>query len=341
MPRLPIYTVDAFTLGQQHFTGNPAAVCLIPAHQGLDDPTLQRIAAEMNLSETAYVQPILPSDWPTADRSNGGDPTAFQELTDFHLRWFTPDIEVPLCGHATLASAHVLMRELGNTAPAIQFHTKSGILRVTKESIPEGDCLNMMLPLNPAFPLGTNPAEAPAQLMTKKRAEGEEAQLPVFSSEWTSKTQQIVDSLFDPENGTPNVVAVGFSPTIQYLMIHIEGGPSVLRKLKPVFTPSLLALGHECSYTGIIVVTTGDGGDLDGAARFFAPWVGVNEDPVTGSAYTVVAPYWQKLTKKPTATFIQGGNRQGKARTFLCPEFEGYVQVSGSGVTFLSGTFHY
>ena len=103
---IPIYQADAFT--SELFRGNPAAVC--PLDKWLPDATLQAIAAENNLSETAFFVP---------------------KGKDFHLRWFTPAIEVDLCGHATLATAHVLFQHLGYRDPSINFHTRSGLLSVS------------------------------------------------------------------------------------------------------------------------------------------------------------------------------------------------------------------
>lgn len=117
---IPIYQVDAFSGAV--FAGNPAAVC--PLEEWLPDETLQAIAAENNLAETAYFVP------------NGGT---------FHLRWFTPACEVDLCGHATLASAYVLFHELKQPGASVQFQTKSGLLTVRKE----GDLLAMDFPSRP------------------------------------------------------------------------------------------------------------------------------------------------------------------------------------------------
>jgi len=124
--RLPLYQVDAFT--GRLFGGNPAAVCLL--EQWLPDATLQAIAAENNLSETAFLVP-------DGDR--------------WRLRWFTPAVEVALCGHATLASAHVLLRMLHPDRSAVTFQTRSGLLTVEKA----GDLLRMdfpALPFEPAPP---------------------------------------------------------------------------------------------------------------------------------------------------------------------------------------------
>src|SRR5579862_1313302 len=112
--RHPLYIVDAFT--HEAFHGNPAAVCLL--RHDCSDATLQSIAAEMNLSETAFPRPV------------GDD---LFEAHEFHLRWFTPTVEVALCGHATLATAKVLFDEIGLAAPTLTFHTRSGALHATAQ----------------------------------------------------------------------------------------------------------------------------------------------------------------------------------------------------------------
>lgn len=119
----PYYQVDAFT--RQVFAGNPAGVCLLADWP--EEELLQRIAAENNLSETAFV---------------------VQREGAFHLRWFTPTVEVDLCGHATLAAAHVLFQHAGLRAPAVEFQTISGMLSVTRE----GDLLVLDFPKRPAVP---------------------------------------------------------------------------------------------------------------------------------------------------------------------------------------------
>jgi PhzF family phenazine biosynthesis protein len=130
---IPIYQVDAFSKGV--FSGNPAAIC--PLTEWLPDETLQAIAAENNLAETAYVV-----------RNNGR----------FELRWFTPTTEVDLCGHATLASAYVLFQELSEPGQLLRFDTKSGELQVRRE----GDLLCMNFPSRPPQAIEPDPKLAPA-----------------------------------------------------------------------------------------------------------------------------------------------------------------------------------
>jgi PhzF family phenazine biosynthesis protein len=127
--KLPMYQVDAFTT--KLFRGNPAAVVVLDSW--LPDGVMQSIAAENNLADTAYVIP-------------GGDPTP--------LRWFTPTLEIDLCGHATLATAHVLFRHHFPKAERFAFQTKSGILTVTRQ----GDTLSMDFPSRPGTPVSVNEA---------------------------------------------------------------------------------------------------------------------------------------------------------------------------------------
>ncbi len=126
---IPVFQVDAFS--SRVFAGNPAAVCPLPAF--LPDATLQSIAAENNLAETAFFVP---------------------EGSNFHLRWFTPACEVELCGHATLASAHVLFTELGASGDSLRFQTKSGELTVQRK----GDLLELDFPARPPLPCEISPS---------------------------------------------------------------------------------------------------------------------------------------------------------------------------------------
>jgi PhzF family phenazine biosynthesis protein len=142
--KIPIFIVDAFA--EQLFGGNPAAVC--PLEEWLPDATLQAIAAENNLSETAFFVP------------------SFRAGVDFHLRWFTPTVEVPLCGHATLASGHVLLNTLGLGRSRVVFDTQSGLLTVERD----GEDLRLDLPALPPQPLTEVPKDLVAGLGVKPQA---------------------------------------------------------------------------------------------------------------------------------------------------------------------------
>ncbi len=232
-----LYTVDAFT--GRPFSGNPAAVCLLPGPR--EDSWMRLLAREMNLSETAFVHPV-----------DGG----------FSLRWWTPRVEVQLCGHATLAAACVLW-EAGLLAPseAARFQTLSGWLTCRQE----GDWIAMDFPARPALP-----CETPAGLAEALGCE---------------------------------VVAAGCNG-MDYL-VEVRDAPT-LRGLAPDFE----ALS-KLPVRGVIVTSLSDSAEWDFVSRFFAPAVGVNEDPVTGSAHCALGPYWASRLGKAEFTAHQASERGG------------------------------
>ncbi|MFO7617309.1 MAG: PhzF family phenazine biosynthesis protein [Bacteroidales bacterium] len=255
--KYPIYQVDAFT--SRLFSGNPAAV--IPMDEWPDDETLQRIAAENNLSETAFYVPF-------------GD--------HLHLRWFTPKVEVDLCGHATLATAHVLFSELGWSGDQLLFESRSGLLRVYRES---GRYI-LDFPYDEADPV-------------------------------------------DPPNGL--VKAIGREPLFvyrgktDYLLVYEK--QSDIERLKPDFQ----ALA-KIEARGVIVTAPGDW--VDFVSRFFCPQVGINEDPVTGSAHTTLTPYWSRQLAKRELTARQLSERGGD---LICRNRGNRIEVGGEAVTYLRG----
>ncbi|HSC27365.1 MAG TPA: PhzF family phenazine biosynthesis protein, partial [Vicinamibacterales bacterium] len=215
----PIFCVDAFT--KRPFAGNPAAVCLIETARS--DDWMQSVAAEMNLSETAFV----------GQRGN-----------EFLLRWFTPKVEVDLCGHATLAASHVLWteRDTPSSVP-IRFHTKSGVLTAARR---EG-YIELDFPSEPASPTSTP------------------------------------DGLARALGRTP--VLVGRN-RMDYL-VELESEDAV-RTLQPDFK-ALAAVDTR----GVIVTAPSASPGSDFVSRFFAPRVGIDEDPVTGSAHCMLGPWFQ------------------------------------------------
>ena len=218
-----ITVVDAFT--HERFRGNPAAVCVL--REPADDGWMQSVAAEMNLSETAFVVPLV--------TENG-----------FRLRWFTPEVEVDLCGHATLATAHVLW-ELGELArdQRAAFQTRSGLLTAT--SVPGGIALDF-----PAEPL-------------------REALEPEVKAELESIVGARI--LFAGRNRMDALVELASEP--------------VVRGLDPDF-----ARLARLPFRGLIATAVAEGPGFDFVSRFFAPAVGVDEDPVCGSAHCFLGPYW-------------------------------------------------
>jgi PhzF family phenazine biosynthesis protein len=264
--RIPFYQVDAFT--DRPFSGNPAAVCLLA--DPLPAGTMQAIAAEMNLSETAFVQPP----------SRGG-------LRK--LQWFTPEVEVPLCGHATLATAHALLREEGVDAP-LRFETLSGTLTVEEE---EDGWLRMDFPVD-------RPAPAPPP-------------------------EGLLEVLGCPPS-TPTLLGV------KGWVVRLPSEEDV-RRMDPDFT-RLGRVDVGDTALGVIVTARGEGG-TDFVSRFFGPWVGVNEDPVTGMAHTLLTPYWAGETSRGELRAQQISARGGTLRVSI----EGdRVQISGQAVTVVRGS---
>ena len=257
---IPIYQVDAFT--DKPFSGNPAAVCLLP--EARDAAWMQAVGKEMNLSETAFL---------------------LKQEDGFHLRWFTPAAEVDLCGHATLASAHILWETgmLGPEAPA-RFHTRSGLLTAEKK---DGE-----IELN--FPAKADePAAAPAGLLEALKV----------------NARYIGKSKFD-------------------YLVQVDGEETV-RQLRPDF-PTLKTLPVR----GVIVTSRATSPGYDFISRFFAPAVGVNEDPVTGSAHCTLGPFWGRILGKHEFLAYQASDRGGSLRVRVAGD---RVHLGGKAVTVLRG----
>lgn len=256
-PDIKIYQVDAFA--SQAFEGNPAAVC--PLDAWLPDALMQLIAAENNLSETAFFVP-------------SGD--------GYQIRWFTPSAEVELCGHATLASAFVLFNVLDPGCDRIVFDSKSGPLPVTKD----GDRIILDFPSQPPSPC------------------------------------TVPDAIVDAFGLTP----LECLQAVDYVLIF-ENSEQV-RLARPDFQ----AL-KEIDCRGVVISATDD--NVDFVARFFAPGLGINEDPVTGSAYTKLVPYWADKMKKTKFHARQVSSRGGD---LYCELLGDRVLIGGGAVLFLEGT---
>ena len=255
--KLKTYQADAFA--SSLFKGNPAAV--VPLTEWLSDETMQQIAMENNLSETAFFIP---------------------EGDHFHIRWFTPMTEVDLCGHATLASAHILFNELAFKGEQIEFKSKSGPLKVTKSA----DKLQLDFPADPVSLGDTNPEIGNALGAS-----------PVAT--YKGKTKHLL--LFDNEE--------------------------TIRNMKPNFH-----LLKQTDARGIIV--TANGTTVDFVSRFFAPKVGIDEDPVTGSAHTLLIPFWANRLNKTEMTALQLSARGGQ---LWCTLSGDRALIAGKAVTYLRG----
>jgi PhzF family phenazine biosynthesis protein len=258
---MQLFQVDSFA--DEVFGGNPAAVCLLA---GPAKPAwMQSVASEMNLSETAFVEPTG---------------------TGYSLRWFTPVAEVDLCGHATLASAHVLY-ETGLVPPAepVRFDSVSGPLTAQRED----GLLVLDFPARPA-----EPAPPPAGLL---------AALGVTSAVWTGQ-------------GEDDIMVV-------------LGQESEVTGLRPD-TVTLASLETR----GVIVTAPASRPGADFVSRFFAPAVGVAEDPVTGSAHCTLAPYWADRLGRDSLTGYQASARGGTVRVRLDGD---RVLLAGRAVTVFAG----
>ncbi|MEL7351117.1 MAG: PhzF family phenazine biosynthesis protein [Cyanobacteria bacterium P01_A01_bin.116] len=270
---LTIIQVDAFT--SELFSGNPAAICVTP--EPLEDSLMQKIAAEMNLSETAFLSPI-----------DGG----------FSLRWFTPAVEVDLCGHATLASAHVLWQEghLPAGEPA-KFLTNSGWLGAAQK----GRWIELDFPARP-----TQPAHVMPQLIKSLCCGG-------------------------------NVRSV--SKNNENYLVEVQS-EAVLKKLHPDFAEM-----KKLPVQGVIATAAAQSDEYDFVSRYFAPNVGIDEDPVTGSAHGSLAPYWQAKLGKSEMLAKQISARGGVVRV-QCQRAnsndsveaaDNRILISGEAVTVLKG----
>lgn len=260
MPPIKCWQVDAFT--DRPFCGNSAAVCWL--EHDVPDDWMQAVAAEMNLSETAFVQ-----------RNSDG----------YALRWFTPQVEVALCGHATLATAHTLwLTGIHSEAGPIRFHTQSGVL-ICEQS---NNTIEMDFPATPAHEV-----DLPDELL---------AALGV-SARYVGKTQ------FD------------------YLVVVEEA--EVVRSLSPDFSKL-----KNFPTRGVIVTSRSDDPGFDFVSRFFAPAVGIEEDPVTGSAHCCLAPYWAEVLGKTEMTAFQASARGGVVQVRVLGD---RVCLGGQAVTVWQG----
>ncbi|MFT3747095.1 MAG: PhzF family phenazine biosynthesis protein [Agriterribacter sp.] len=256
---IPIYQADAFT--QKVFGGNPAAICLL--NEWLPDEVMQNIAMENNLAETAFI---------------------VKESEGYHIRWFTPTVEVALCGHATLASAHIFFNHFGYNENEISFNSKSGWLKVSKET-------NGQLTLD--FPADN----------------------------------------FEVVNDIPPAIAAGLKIEVskvykgKFDYMVVVDNQKIIEGLQPDFKTLAIIKSR-----GVLV--TAPGTEVDFVSRGFFPQSGIDEDPVTGSAHTLLVPYWASVFNKNSMKAIQLSARKGYLECLLAGS---RVLMSGNAVTYLKG----
>ncbi|MBB5965227.1 PhzF family phenazine biosynthesis protein [Planomonospora venezuelensis] len=262
---MQIFTVDAFT--DSSFRGNPAGVCLLDAP--VPDSWMRSLAAEMRHSETAFLL-----------REENGGPHS--------LRWFTPVVEVALCGHATLSTAHVLY-STGAASGVIEFSTRSGILSVVRDDT-----------------TGLISMDFPAKVLEK-----------------TDPPQGLIEAL--------GVEPVWVGRNEWDYLVEV-GHEDAVRAVSPDF-----AALESVDARGVIVTAGSAAEGADYVSRFFAPRVGVPEDPVTGSAHCALGPYWTARLGGETLTGYQCSERGGTVRTTVRGD---RVELAGHAVTVLSGELH-
>ena len=258
---MKFYQIDSFT--DKLFGGNPAGVIFLRGDWP-DEGLMQDIAAENNLSETAFVLE-------TAGR--------------LAIRWFTPTTEVALCGHATLAAAHVLFNYEGFSGE-LAFDSASGVLKVAYED----GLLTLDFPAAKIWQIDFEDAidcfnAVPAQV-------------------WRSATEYML--IFDSQADVENAVCD-------------------------------LSKAAKIDLEGLIITAKADAPNVDFVSRYFAPKIGINEDPVTGSAHTILVPYWQGVTGKSKFTAAQLSKRGG---VLFCEAVGERVKIAGQAATFLVGEIY-
>jgi PhzF family phenazine biosynthesis protein len=270
------YVVDAFT--DSPFGGNPAGIVVLggpPQSLGLSDDSMQKVALEINLSETAFA-------WKIADRT-------------YAIRYFTPSSEVDLCGHASLNCSHVLFKELRWEDPSqsITFEAKGGILHCKMD----GQRITMDFPSDHVEPVKSGDFVLQAFKICREDVEF------------------IGKGLYD------------------YLVVVKR--PEIISQIQPV--SSLIAPSLEQEYRGIIFSSRTDSQSVDFISRFFAPNVGIIEDPVTGSAHCTLGPYWAAKLGKKDLVGHQVSRRGGIVYVSIIDD--NTVQISGNAVTMSKSKF--
>lgn len=265
MNSYPLYLVNAFSEGIG--TGNTAAVVITDQYPSTQQ--MQTLARELSFSETAFIAP--------------------DAETGYAIRWFTPEVEVALCGHATMASAKVLFTDFASECRELRFASKSGIL------------------------------------VCRKREGLIELDFPVDLPIPTSATPELIQAL-----GAKTPLELHYAPATRNLVL-VYADPETVLKMQPDFE-ALSKLEHQ-DWFGIAITAPGTGTD-DYVCRYFAPWEGINEDPVTGSAQTFLAPYWADKYNKKVLNGYQASQRGGRFEVEIANP---RVYIRGKAMIFTKG----
>lgn len=256
-----LFQVDSFT--DKEFAGNPAGVCLLEGPA--EESWMRSIAAEMNLAETAFVYP---------------------KGSDFQIRWFSPTIEVPLCGHATLASAHILWEiQLVPHSRSITFHSMSGPLSATRS----GDLIELDFPRAEILPQGVS--------------------------------QELLKAL----NLKSPALSFGKKSDSDMIFVEIASEKEVAELI-----PDLNALKSFPWRATIVTAPAEKGKAYDFVSRFFAPKMGIDEDPVTGAAHCALGPFWGKKLNRSEVCGFQASKRGGMVKVSVG---DTRVKLKGPAIT--------
>lgn len=272
MKLLKIYQVDVFT--DEPFKGNPAAVCILD--EEIEEKQMKSIAAEMNLSETAFVLPIN------------------KETNIYSLRWFTPEVEVPLCGHGTIGTAKILFDIFEIESDEIFFETKSGILTA------------------------------------KRYGDGIGIDMPIDKYEDINLSSDLLSAI-----GIDGYMDVKIGKTTRKVIIRVDSEEEIFN-LNPDFN-KMKGLELKEDIKGV-AITTDNTNNYDFLSRYFNPWAGINEDPVTGSVHTVLANYWGDILNKKELVAYQASDRGGKL--ILKLKDENRLELIGESVIVLKGDMY-
>lgn len=259
------YIIDTFT--SSPFSGNPAAVCRIA--EGLKDETMLSIAAELNYPVTSFIKD--------------------EERNEFSIRYFTPLMEIPACGHGTLASARFLLDQ-PQTQTNFKFRTGNGIVI---ETLIEAD--NIFL------------------------------SYPPYNLQHFLPTKELTEGL-----GLEKFQVRGYSPELETLFIELESA-SILKNI----TPDYLALKNSSDrIKEVVIMSISDDPRFDFFLRSFCPWIGIDEDPVTGSVHSLLGPFWHNRTGKQSMKAYQASKRGGEV---LLRVYEDRVEIGGESVIVFKG----
>jgi PhzF family phenazine biosynthesis protein len=274
--KISVYQVDAFTTNA--CKGNPAAICL--ADSSLPTNLMLDIAAEMNRSETAFIQPL--------------EDCNLSDTAHYSIRWFAPKAEMPLCGHATLAASKVIFDCLGFEGNRILFKSMSG------------------------------------ELESRRHAKGFTLDFPADEPEKPGPVSDLLEAM-----GIRKYMDIVYGKNTGKLVIRLHSEKEV-RSLRPDFE-RLKSVKGCFSVKGIAVTAEGEG-DHDIVSRYFNPWAGVNEDPVTGSVHTVLAPYWSAILGKNELRALQASERCGEILIRIVGG--GRLEFIGDAVVVLQGEIY-